>query len=164
MCTELFNLFCSLFLNLTILRKLILFLTITCTLMCCQKHDTRNIVIGINYTVVAIDDLPNNHQSLIARLFNQAPGITFKINENQSGTLSSGGQTYNFSWKYTDTKFKGIEIQFQNPDQYGSTDVADILRRMSGVYDLDRTNGVRVSENEGIDMDNKTIQIRMAAT
>lgn len=132
-------------------------------LAACSKKDSRNIVIGQNYTVVALEDMGAGNATVIDKLFNQAPKVTFKLKEDQSGTISGGDKTYNFAWKYVSPGYGAIEIQYQNPDQYGSEEVAGILRKMSGVYHTDRTNGLRISPNEGIDMDNQKMKQRMAA-
>ncbi len=100
---------------------------------------------------------------LITLLFDKAPGVVFNMKEAQVGTISDGTKTYTFGWKYVNASCTAIEIQFQKPEQYGSVEVKDILINMSGIYHTDRTNGVRISENEGIDMDNKIVQMRMAA-
>ena len=146
------------------MKKLfVLFAALTFALASCSKKDARNIIIGQNYTVVALEDMAAGNATVVGKLFEQAPKVTFKLKEDQSGTISGGGKTYKFAWKYVSPGYGAIEIQYQNPGQYGSEEVTAILEKMSGTYHTDRTNGLRISPNEGIDMDNQKVKQRMAA-
>ncbi len=150
------------------MKKLLVLFGLACSLIIssCSKKDTRNIIIGWNYTVVATEEVDSGNANLIPVLFGSATKVLFKMKRDQMGTISAGSDSYEFTWKYATPGYSTLEIEFQGLEKYNDKPlVKAALLKMSGKYnEFERTNGLRVSPHTGIDMSNGRVQIRMAKT
>jgi major membrane immunogen (membrane-anchored lipoprotein) len=87
------------------MKKLLVICSFACALLitACSKKDARNIIIGTDYTVIAMEDLSYGRADLISQLFSKAPGVKFHMKGNQEGTISDGNSTYKFGLEIFNT-------------------------------------------------------------